>query len=284
MCDVKKEFLKTTISSRVAVVVIGRNEGARLEAGLRAVRGLVSRIIYVDSGSTDNSVAMARDLGAEVVELDLSIPFTAARARNAGVRALASSPPEFVQFIDGDCLLQDEWLPAAVGALDNDPRLGAVAGRRREMFPERSIYNRLCDAEWDTPVGPARAVGGDALLRYSALVQVGGFRDSLIAGEEPEMCVRLRAAGWTIHRLPDEMTRHDAAMTSFRQWWRRTRRAGFAFAEGASLHGAPPEGHWRVETRRALLWGLVLPVLTLLGTLFHPAALLLLAVYPLQVL
>ena len=42
-------------------------------------------IVYVDSGSTDGSIACAQSLGVESCpELDLSIPFTAARARNAG--------------------------------------------------------------------------------------------------------------------------------------------------------------------------------------------------------
>lgn len=269
----------------VAAVVIGRNEGARLIAALTALHGRVARIIYVDSGSTDGSIAAARDLGAEVVALDMARPFTAARARNAGFARLAGDPPAFVQFIDGDCLLDPGWLPRAVAAMKANPDWGAVAGRRREIHPERSVYNRLCDAEWDTPVGPARAIGGDALIRYDALARIGGYRDSLIAGEEPEMCVRLRAAGWHIHRLPHEMTRHDADMTRLGQWWRRTRRAGFAFAEGAALHGAPPERHWRAETRRALIWGALLPALAVAGAiLLHPAFILLLTAYPAQML
>lgn len=268
----------------LAAVAIGRNEGARLRACLDALSGRVDRIVYVDSGSTDGSPEEAAQRGVEVVALDMTRPFTAARARNAGLAALSDSPPEFVQFIDGDCALRDEWLPQALAAMAADPQLAAVAGRRRERFPERSVYNALCDAEWDTPVGPARAVGGDMLVRHAAITAVGGFRDSLIAGEEPEMCVRLRAAGWTIRRLDCEMTWHDADMTRFGQWWRRSRRAGHAFAEGAALHGAPPERHWRSETRRALLWGAALPALALAGAALHPAALLLLLAYPAQIL
>jgi len=271
-------------ASQVAAVVIGRNEGARLRACLAALSQQLDRIVYVDSGSTDGSDAAAARTGARVVPLDMSLPFTAARARNAGLAALADDPPEFVQFLDGDCVLQPGWLPAALAALRGDEGLAVVAGRRREMHPERSVYNRLCDAEWDTPVGLARAVGGDMLVRHAAIDAIGGFDPGLIAGEEPEMCVRLRVAGWTIRRLPVEMTLHDADMTRLGQWWRRTRRAGHAFAEGAALHGAPPERHWRAETRRALIWGAALPLLALAGAvLWHPAALLILLVYPAQV-
>ncbi|CAM3211302.1 glycosyltransferase family 2 protein [Paracoccus nototheniae] len=272
-------------SSKVAAVVIGRNEGARLQACLTALSAQIDRIVYVDSGSTDGSADFAAGIGAQVVALDMTLPFTAARARNAGLTALADAPPEFVQFLDGDCVLQPGWLPAALTALQGDAGLAVVAGRRREMFPERSVYNRLCDAEWDTPVGPARAVGGDMLVRHAAIDAIGGFDPTLIAGEEPEMCVRLRAAGWTIRRLPVEMTLHDADMTRLPQWWKRTRRAGHAFAEGAALHGAPPEGHWRAETRRALIWGAGLPLLAILGALlWDPLALAILLVYPVQIL
>ena len=100
----------------------------------------------------------------------------------------------------------------------------------------------------------ARAFGGDVMIRAAALENVGGYRDDLIAGEEPELCIRLRAAGWRIWRLPYEMTSHDAAMTRFSQWWRRAMRAGYAFAQGAHLHGASPERHWVWESRRAWLW------------------------------
>ncbi|MCE8009693.1 glycosyltransferase [Aestuariivita sp.] len=264
-------------------VVIGRNEGARLIACLESMRDDVRRMIYVDSGSEDGSVEAARALGAEVVELDPARPFTAARARNAGLARLDGTT-DFVQLVDGDCALRRGWIAAASRYLRDNPQTAVVCGRRRERHPEASLYNRLCDAEWDTPIGPARACGGDALMRLGALRAVGGYRDDLIAGEEPELCVRLRQAGWVVYRLDHEMTWHDAAMTRFPQWWRRAWRAGHAFAEGAALHGAPPERHWVTETRRALIWGLVLPVAVLLGAVIWPGALVLLLIYPAQVL
>jgi GT2 family glycosyltransferase len=269
----------------IGAVVIGRNEGARLVACLESLSSGVWPLVYVDSGSTDGSVAAARRAGAVVVALDTSIPFTAARARNAGFAALLEEgTPEFVQFVDGDCLVQPGWLPAARAFLAAQPEVAVVCGRRREMHPEASVWNRLCDAEWDTPPGEAKACGGDALMRSAAVRQVGGYDDALIAGEEPELCLRLRAAGWRIWRLDAEMTLHDAAMYRIGQWWKRTRRAGFAFAEGAAMHGAAPEFHWVAETRRALAWGLGLPVTGLLGMFFSPWAALILAAYPVQVL
>ena len=267
----------------IDAVVIGRNEGARLRACLASLHGRVRRLVYVDSGSTDGSVQMAASLGAHLVTLDMDQPFTAARARNAGLAVLRDDPPAFVQLVDGDCEVAGGWLPAALAGFADHPAAVVICGRRRERFPQASVYNALADREWDTPVGPARACGGDALMRYGAVMAVGGYRDDLIAGEEPDLCLRLIRQGGQVWRIDAEMTLHDAAILRFGQWWRRTVRAGHAFAEGSAIHGAGPERHWVAETRRAVLWGAVLPLGLLAGVLVWPWLAALALIYPLQV-
>ena len=237
--------------------------------------------------STDGSAAWARCQGVEVLELDMGFPFTAARARNVGFRRLREIAPElsYVQFVDGDCELVRSWPENAQSFLEERPYVGAVCGRRREGYPERSIYNGLCDLEWDGPVGEVSMFGGDVMMRINAFEGVGGYRDDLIAGEEPELCVRLRAAGWRVWRLDAEMTVHDADMMRFGQWWRRAVRAGYAFAQGAHLHGSLPERHFVWESRRAWLWGIWLPVICLVvGLAFGPWGWATWLVYPLQML
>jgi GT2 family glycosyltransferase len=268
----------------VDAVVIGRNEGARLVACLDALQGRVRQVFYVDSGSTDGSVAAASARGARVVTLDAATPFTAARARNAGLAAAraAAEPAGFVLFLDGDCTLQPGFLDAALRFMVAHPDIAVVCGRRRERHRAASLYNMLCDREWDTPVGEARACGGDALMRAEAVAAAGGYRGDLIAGEEPELCLRLRRAGWRVWRLDAEMTSHDAAIRHFGQWWRRSRRAGHAFAEGAALHGRGPERHWVRETRSALVWGALLPAAIVALAAVLPPALALVALYPVQ--
>nr|WP_225777936.1 glycosyltransferase [Pseudomonas sp. Marseille-Q3773] len=273
------------MASGLGVVVIGRNEGQRLERCLRSLAHGAEQVLYVDSGSSDGSPQLARSLGVEVLTLDMGQPFTAARARNEGFAALQRLLPSMrlVQFVDGDCEVDADWLATAQAFLDRHPEVAVVCGRRRERFPQRSVYNLLCDLEWDTPIGEAKACGGDALMRADAFAAVGGFRSGLIAGEEPELCVRLRARGWKVWRLDAEMTLHDAAMTRFSQWWRRSLRAGHAYAEGAYLHGQAPERHWLRESRRAWVWGLGIPLTTLLACLALGGwGLALLLVYPLQ--
>lgn len=247
------------------VVAIGRNEGERLRRCLRSLPAGLGAVIYVDSGSNDDSVAFAHAQGAEVVELDMSLPFTAARARNCGIeRARARCPGlRFVQTIDGDCELVPGFLEAAAATLVEDPTVGAVCGRRRELHPEASLYNRLCDMEWNTPVGETAACGGDALLRLEAFDAAGGYDPGLIAGEEPDMCFRMRERGYRVLRIDCDMTRHDAAMTRFGQWWKRNQRAGHACAEGYQRHPEDPVA--RRVVRSNLVYGVLLPAAALMA-------------------
>lgn len=270
----------------IAAVAIGRNEGDRLIACLASLKGRAVPVVYVDSGSTDGSVCAAEDAGVEVVHLDMSVPFTAARARNAGYARVRTLAPhgQYVQFIDGDCELDEDWLAAAQAALEAEGDLAVVCGRRREKHPDATFWNRLIDAEWDAPPGEVAYCGGDALMRRAAVDAVGGYDETLIAGEEPEMCYRMRQAGWRIRRIAAEMTRHDAAMTRFSQWWQRSRRAGHTFAEGAARYGTGPERYRVRNLLSALFWGAALPLGILAGALLiSPWVLLLAFVWPLQI-
>lgn len=122
-------------------------------------------------------------------------------------------------------------------------------------------------------------------MRYEPLRAVGGYREDLIAGEEPELCIRLRRNGGTIWRIDAEMALHDAAITRLSQFLKRSKRAGYAFAEGAALHGQSPERHWVRETRRAVFWGALVPGVAVLGAIFvHPALSAVLLMWPLQAL
>lgn len=271
----------------MGVVAIGRNEGARLIDCIESVRipGIV--IVYVDSGSTDDSVAAAQRRGCDVVKLDPSFPFTAARARNAGFARLVEIGPslKYVQFIDGDCQMAPGWPEKAVGFLNTHPDAAVVCGRRRERFPKQSVYNLVCENEWNTPIGKTTACGGDALMRASVFRSIGGFRGDLIAGEEPELCRRLRAAGWTIWRLDFDMSFHDANMTRLSQWWRRTARSGYGFAQCTTLTVASPERLYVRETARSWLWGVGIPLACLsLGIAFGKWGWASWTIYPLQIL
>jgi len=239
----------------VGIVLIGRNEGERFRLCLNSVIGLMIPIVYVDSGSSDGSVTFAQSMGVSVVRLDASRPFTAARARNAGLDRLLELHPDvqFVQFVDGDCELIAGWLERGCEYLCSHSDVAVVCGRRRERFPERTLYNRICDIEWNGPVGETDNCGGDSLMRCSMLKEVGVFNDTVPAGEEPELCQRFHAMGWKVIRLDEEMTLHDAAMTRFLQWYRRQIRTGYGGLNVASRFGIQ---RFRRQVRSALAWTL----------------------------
>lgn len=273
-----------SIAYSIGIVVIGRNEGKRLTRCLQSLDLKKTTVVYVDSGSSDGSQENARTFGAYVVELDLSRPFTAARARNTGFSTLKRLQPKlhFVQFIDGDCSLAPAWLPLAQKFMSEHKDVAAVCGRRREINPQSSIYNWLCDVEWATPTGEASSCGGDAVFRVAPFENSLGYRDILVAGEEPELCVRLREKGWKIWRIPAEMTLHDAGISRFSQWWRRCERGGYGMLQVACLHYKSKYGIWKRESARAIIYGGIIPAVLVAG-LFFPPLLLAFLIYPILI-
>ena len=257
---------KTTDSHPdIGIVIIGRNEGERLRRCFHSIK-TASAVIYVDSGSTDRSVDLAREFGVMTLKLNPDEPFTASRARSEGAAAILDTFPKlrFLQFVDGDCVLEAGWLEIAREALLKDERLAAVCGRRKELHPDDTFYNRLFDDEWDTPVGLATATGGDALFRVEAYRAVEGFEPSLSAGEEPELAYRLRAQGWLIERLAAPMTSHDADMHRFSQWWSRAKRSGYGYFQAfrATKNGTSAP-LYRGELIRAFSWTFGPPLLSI---------------------
>ncbi|MGJ8616226.1 MAG: glycosyltransferase [Sulfitobacter sp.] len=256
-----------TPQTNIGAVVIGRNEGERLISCLKSLQDDVAFVVYVDSGSTDASIENATRADAECVVLQSDVPFTAARARNAGFERLMDrdTPPEFVQFVDGDCWMEQGYITKAAAAFADDTSLAVVTGWRAEIFPDASIYNQMCDVEWHGPVGDIMACGGDMMVRASAFEQVGGFNPTVIAAEDDEFCTRLRKAGWGLRRLPLAMTHHDANMLTFSQWWNRAVRTGHGFEQVNDLH---PDYFIR-ERQRMWVYGGLLPVLGVIGALFY---------------
>lgn len=235
-------------------VIIGRNEGERLTRCLRSVSDSGRKVVYVDSGSTDGSVQSAAAAGCEVVRLLPSSPFTAARARNAGFERLLrlQRDLDFVQFVDGDCELDAGWLDRAERELRERPDAGIVCGVLTERSPSSSIYNRLCQMEWKGSIGEVDECGGIFMVRVSAFCAARGFRPDMIGGEEPDLCLRLRQAGWKVVRVAAAMATHDAAMTTLAQWSRRAVRYGYACA-------ARQGRTWTRSMASSLAWGGVLP-------------------------
>lgn len=261
-------------SKTVGFVVIGRNEGDRLKASLRAIQTLCpsSPVVYVDSGSTDESVSFAQSIEMDVVELDMSIPFTAARARNAGFKKLLTDHPDllYAQFLDGDCEMHEGWIETAISVLSADDDVGVVSGRRLEKFPEASVFNTLMDIEWNTPVGETLAVPGDMCVKVEVFEKIGGFTENIIAAEDDDLCLRARRAGYKIFRLDANMSGHDANLMRIGQWYKRSKRCGHGYANINHIHGNGPDKYFRRQLASTFLWGGAVPLTFLFGLVFMP--------------
>jgi cellulose synthase/poly-beta-1,6-N-acetylglucosamine synthase-like glycosyltransferase len=241
----------------IAAVIIGRNEGERLRACLSSVllmeypRELVE-VVYVDSSSTDPSVELARSMGVSTVLLDG--PTTAARGRNSG---WTQTQAPFVLFLDGDTVLDPEFVAKAVARF-NDPAIAGVYGNRRESRTADSVYNAIFDLDWNAAEGWSLFFGGDALVRREALEAVGGYNNLLIAGEEPDMCRRIRGLGYRILHIDEPMTLHDLAMDTFDQYWKRSVRTGYAYAEVSAIYAKTDDPLWSGDSRsnaiRGVFW------------------------------
>ncbi|MFL6720873.1 MAG: glycosyltransferase [Sphingomonas sp.] len=262
-----------TDQARITGVVIGRNEGQRLEPSLASVQAAGIPLVYVDSGSTDGSPARAEALGVPVLRLDPARPFSAARARNEGLaEAMRLSPgAQFAMFLDGDCILDRAFPFEALGTFDSNPDCAIVTGHLTEQSPHASVYHRLCAMEWRSPPGRIQnfaALGGIMAARIAAVRKVGGFNEQVIAGEDSELGVRLTLSGHSVIKIDRPMAVHDAQMTRFSEWWKRSVRAGHALAQRYALNGRSRLRDCRRELVSALLWGFVVPFLTI--ALFVP--------------
>ena len=260
-----------TDRENIGVVVIGRNEGERLKRCLASILAQhQGPVVYVDSGSSDGSVEHAQSVGVEVVDLDMTQPFTMARGRNAGLNYLLGNCPacEFVQFVDGDCEVAEGWIDQGLSFLKANGLYALVCGNVSERHPEATIYNYLIDMELHGPVGDVASCGGLALYRIGVFANVGVFNEEMIAGEEGDLCLRLRQNGSKLMKLDIPMANHDADMQRFVQWWCRSVRCGHAYAHSFDLHRKTPEQHEERYKKHQVLssmaYGFCFPLLLLL--------------------
>jgi glycosyltransferase involved in cell wall biosynthesis len=240
--------------SLISVVVIGLNEERLLQDSLESVLNLRTKncdieIIYVDSGSIDHSFEIAESI-PQVTALQLNNPNpTAAKARNFGA---SKAKGDFIQFVDGDSILHEDWLQTAYDFLCNHRKVACVFGELTESRPEANIYTKVCKFDWYVPSGEARYCGGNALWRKSSLDAEGGegFDEALSAGEEPDLCYRIRQNGEKIFFLSIPMANHDLEMNTFSQYWSRAVTNGKAYAAVGLRYRHNKEKLWFKEMIR----------------------------------
>ncbi len=258
------------VFDKLGIVIIGRNEGKRLQQCFDSMKAIPCEKVYVDSGSTDNSLTIAKSNKIETIVLDPIRPFSAARARNEGFERLLKLNPKikFVQFLDGDCTLLPNWLETASAALSDVPERAAVIGHLLERNIDKSPYNRLCALEWRSTPGDLTnygALGGISMMKAGVFQKLGGFNPDVIAGEDSELGVRMGLAGYKVTKLDQQMATHDADITQFGQWWKRAVRGGHAIGQRSYLNGGTTQKDCVRERNSTLFWGIGLPILMILG-------------------
>jgi len=256
----------------VSVVIIGLNEEKLLGNSLAAVIGskindFDIEIIYVDSGSIDRSLDIANSF-SQVTSYKLSCEdVSAAKARNLGAKQAKGT---FIQFVDGDSELDANWLTFAYRHLSQHSNTACVFGALEESHPESNIYTKVCSFDWYIPPGEYRLCGGNAFWRKSYLEDANFFDETLSAGEEPDLCYRVRQLGGRIFCIDAPMVKHDLEMNSFVEYWQRGVINGKAYAAIGLRYRNHKEKLWFKEMLRnflePLMWLSILCVVTYLVT------------------
>lgn len=189
---------------RFSVVIPCRNERASLGACLDALEAQdhpreATEILVIDGDSTDGSRELAEGRGARV----LSDPGTGpAAARNVGIDAASE---DIIAFTDADCVPRFDWLSTLAERFATDRDAAGFAGALR--LPRDTLLGRMEDND-------ARAwyegyITSNVAYRRRALLEVGGFDETLCCAEDYDLAWRLLDAGHRIEREPRAVVLHD---------------------------------------------------------------------------
>ncbi len=198
-----------------SVIVTGKNEEAHLAACLRSVLAAAAEagateVLYVDAASTDRSVEIARALGVRALALRPTKSQRPAAARYVG---LHHTTGELLMFVNGDTVLERQWLSRAL-AFFAAPEVAGVAG----------YLNRTDEANHSGPykvTGQRLAgLGSNAVYRRAALAESGPFDPRLYSESEAALAGRLRRSGWKLLRLPFPMGRQPRSGPNLAALWR----------------------------------------------------------------
>ncbi len=235
-------------------VIIGLNSekylGKCIESCLEVTREFEeSTIVYVDGGSNDNSVNLASNY--DVITIISNAPYPSpGNQRNLGFKH-GKNP--YVMFLDGDTVLNKNFILKGIEILKNSIGVGGVFGRRVEKYPKRNSYHIIADIEWNKQLGTATDFGGDVLLKREVLNLSGGYKEELVGGEDPELARRIIKLGYEIIGLDILMTVHDINMDSAVSYIKRAYRSGYGFGVVHHYH----KEYWTSENKRILIRGLL---------------------------
>jgi glycosyltransferase involved in cell wall biosynthesis len=196
----------------VSLVIIGKNEAQFIQSAIASAleasaHVAPSEVLYVDSASTDHTIERAQAFPIRILQLRPEWTLTPSAGRYTGFR---HAKGEYVFFIDGDTEIEGPWLASAIEFLEAHRDYGGVAGVLNEVWLDRD-GNRvggkanLYGQDLNVQVCDMKSLGGIAIYRRSALERAGCFNPFIPAGEEYELGLRLRLAGFKVARLAGDM-------------------------------------------------------------------------------
>lgn len=198
------------VMTTVSVALITRNQarfvGRLVESVLQEGRRIDIRdIVVADSASSDDTVAIARRYPVTVVRLSENLRLTAAAGRFVAGRFCSG---DYVLYLDGDMQLCAGWLSRAVDYLDEHADVAVVSGTLVDVVPGETPPSPPTDVSASTVSQEVRHGGGAALYRRAVVEAVGDFRPDIYSDEEPELCLRIRQAGYRVVRLRQVIAYH----------------------------------------------------------------------------
>lgn len=265
--------------TELSVVLISKNQEwniARLiESVLRETAPFASKeIVLVDSASTDRTTDIAARYPIVVLKLHPCQRLTAAAGRYVGYR---HTQGDLVLFLDGDMELCEGWLRQAAQVIRSRPEVAVVCGR----VIDRPLETPGSGAAPVEPALPEAANatdvlhgGGAALYRRAVLELVGTFNPYLYSDEEPELCLRIRHAGYRVLKLAYPIAFHYTAPAEDLSTFLGKRKGNLWFGYGQNMRyffGSPllwpylRERGWAAAPAALLIAGLAALVAGLTG-------------------
>lgn len=209
----------------VSIIIKTLNEekriAAAIESALAGLEGQPGEVIVADSGSRDRTIEIAAAYPVIIAQI---VPPARPSCGIGPQLGFQHSSHEHVCLLDGDMLLDRDFLAVASRFLAENPKVGGVTGHVEEMQVSNLEYARRVQRNApENRTGPIDRMNGGGLYRRSAIASAGYLSDRNLHGyEEFDLGIRLRHAGWGLHRIDHRFVQHFGhTLNSYRLLLRR---------------------------------------------------------------
>ncbi|OJT97912.1 MAG: glycosyl transferase [Rhizobium sp. 63-7] len=236
----------------VSIIVKTLNEETKIamtiESALAALERVGGEVIVADSGSRDRTVEIASLYPVIIAQIEPPALPSCGLGPQLGYQY---SRHPFLCLIDGDMLLDPDFLPAALTFMAENPEHAGVTGHVEEMeITNLEFARRVNRNARENRTGSVDRMNGGGVYRREAIEKVGYLSDRNLHGyEEFDLGARLRSAGWLLHRLDQRYVQHYGhTENSYRLLIRRWR-SKYIFGLGEMLRASLGRPYFRTLFR-----------------------------------